>query len=1670
MKTTRTKKILSILLAVMMVVGTFPFTNITVNAAGVVQVTTWDELTDALQTAGSATIRLMNNINKTVEILPYQVFGDTVYDEIQVTVAGEKTLDMNGYSIEVDDRSNVAVWSGYYRTYQHCCHFNRTLVVIPADASLTIEGTDDTVFSYDGYALGSESYSGDQCYNPAYRDIFDVSGSLCINGGKFIAGSVNKKWTELEYYKDTIYTGYARRYINGTVANVKYGAKLVINAGTFYGHGKHIKGEYEDDCLTVLKYNRDSVIKYDSGSKVIVNGGSFIANGGANVFEGEGNLTIHCGNFKTDKNDKELGNFNKIPNIGLVEGVYEGTYGNLGIPDSAWKSAAAKMQIIKNGEIVSSYSQDLNETGGQSSGASLEVSIAPHISLNETVYLNGGIYNDYIISDGQTIDWNASTTDPLIAKVDYKPYYADTINLRNYTVNYHWRLYNSIEDFEYETTTTTNSLDISEATGDIYFKGVMSVSCTVEEKADNLLSQYHITSHADKFIVNTTRTPLDKTSLPGKDMKVNISYPDYSGSGSDIVINVLPTANDLKQNVNGSCTVRYEYTYRDLTSGKEFTDSLNNDEYALDWLDWGHVPISVTMIVYGSDGIAKRFTEDSWALKLPDIVPSGGDWNSDKTIFIANEGTPINLKAPIDVTNSAVPSDNILKNEICGWYKITYDEYGQPVYNQVGDGDSLFLIAVSKNGDYCYGAIDRNGDIVYSKPVKIQFSADGYSIKIDRFSDYNFCVNGSTGECVADATINATVGDLVSSTDVRWQLVRCPQGGEEFVNSTPIIGTGLSKKISKLFTSIASKRKNIIPGKYVFQAVVYKNSQYIAYSNTLTIFVDKISDFVEIANESGDIISGKTIEGSYVGTTMQLECVPGNNGNLPEFESINWSVESLVGTDVATINNEGVLTANKPGQVKVTAIATVANGHTPLTTNSQSVIINIPITEIEVTLDTPVIGGDPDKIASVPEDAPYKLVYRKDINWVSGIHPDTGLFYGTLVPELSVNIEPKDGYVFPARQLNINETVSDDYWWTYSDDISVIVNGEKYKFRNFEEKYTYGNTWDNVYGSFDVPQEIYFYWKWNRLRDKTHTYLNYVNLKTELPQVGDVKANLKPVCTNSGAIYSYGSGIYKVSGDYLNDNDISNDNAVSMTADETFQKGQIYRTGIYLTTNNNNNYTTHFAENVLLNVNGTRCNIQKLDGSTDLEGSDTAVAYLYFMPEASVQIISVLTINDLYEPLAFQQPISADDVNDFSSDYEIGDEVYVSRLVWFFDENYNNAFDEGEDSPEHFNANGSFVENKRYSVYLEVDPRDRDNDGKGDYFRFSYNFLIQINTETNGIDSFSGDQYGAVYKFPATKAPEYALMTDINEITFNMQKGESPEKQSVTFESMGTDEISAIYALVEDESILTVKKDGMSLELSPASDLEAGGYHTSVKVYIEESDYYYILPVIINVNNPGVKGIVTSGSGSKGQITVKLCKPGETSSIYSTIIKENNAEYSIPEVEEGAYNMIVTKAGHMPYCTTIEVNGKSVVHNVELQLFADTNCDGEVNAQDYQELINTILSDDHEQVETEEYDDLIHYDLVMDGYLDVLDAAVMALVVNGHKAIDKIYDIKKGDYDYDGSAFTKKDIILMENCLFDIAINSPKMTTAQKFAADLNYNGKIDNEDYDLVYQMYREL
>ena len=134
--------------------------------------------------------------------------------------------------------------------------------------------------------------------------------------------------------------------------------------------------------------------------------------------------------------------------------------------------------------------------------------------------------------------------------------------------------------------------------------------------------------------------------------------------------------------------------------------------------------------------------------------------------------------------------------------------------------------------------------------------------------------------------------------------------------------------------------------------------------------------------------------------------------------------------------------------------------------------------------------------------------------------------------------------------------------------------------------------------------------------------------------------------------------------------------------------------------------------------------------------------------------------------------------------------------------------------------------------------------------------------------------------------------------------------------------------------------------------------------------------------------------------------------------------------------------------------------NYSVSNIGDTNSDGTVDVNDYQAVVNKALADNHEQTGTASYDDIVKYDLDGDGYLDVIDASLMNLLINGHKTVD-VYAV--GDYDLNGKAFEEVDVLAMGDALQ----NNKPLSTYQKYACDLNADGKVDYDDLNTLTNMF---
>ena len=183
---------------------------------------------------------------------------------------------------------------------------------------------------------------------------------------------------------------------------------------------------------------------------------------------------------------------------------------------------------------------------------------------------------------------------------------------------------------------------------------------------------------------------------------------------------------------------------------------------------------------------------------------------------------------------------------------------------------------------------------------------------------------------------------------------------------------------------------------------------------------------------------------------------------------------------------------------------------------------------------------------------------------------------------------------------------------------------------------------------------------------------------------------------------------------------------------------------------------------------------------------------------------------------------------------------------------------------------------------------------------------------------------------------------------------------------------------------------------------------------------------------------------SSGEVAY-LLQSGNTEQVWG---QQSNIEGSLPILTDNELYKVVE----------VGETGNYSVANV-----GDTNGDGTVDVTDYQTLVNRALADDHGQIETASYDDIVKYDIDGNGYINVLDASIMDRMINGHIIVE-IYAV--GDYDLNGKAFEEADIKAIKH-----AIENPeKLATYKKYASDINGDGKLDENDLTVLTAKYGEV
>ncbi|MBO5064825.1 MAG: bacterial Ig-like domain-containing protein [Clostridia bacterium] len=217
------------------------------------------------------------------------------------------------------------------------------------------------------------------------------------------------------------------------------------------------------------------------------------------------------------------------------------------------------------------------------------------------------------------------------------------------------------------------------------------------------------------------------------------------------------------------------------------------------------------------------------------------------------------------------------------------------------------------------------------------------------------------------------------------------------------------------------------------------------------------------------------------------------------------------------------------------------------------------------------------------------------------------------------------------------------------------------------------------------------------------------------------------------------------------------------------------------------------------------------------------------------------------------------------------------------------------------------------------------------------------------------------------------------------------------------------------------------------------------------SNCYYLVNAATDGDNTVQNGV---GNSAKGAVTsdVSAQTQGKTIEEFAS----GEVAYLLQSTNtEPLWGQINNVYGSAP---EFDTTGKYAVHSVSgasvysLVDIGDIDADEDLDAQDYQQLVNRALTGD-----ALAFADMHVSDIDGDGALDAIDCSLMETMVSGNNS--KVHVYSKGDYDGDGVAFTEEDIAAIKKGI----INLDKLNTKQKYACDLNFDGIIDINDRDML-------
>ena len=1495
-------------------------------------------------------------------------------DFYALDVNGTKYLDLNGYTIDVDIGRGKLTEGDMFHVSK-----DATLVVCDSRGGGRIH--------YDrelSMAVGCESNGYSKWRLKCH--LFDVEGTMILNGGELDGGRSKEVWVTYSHEADEgggRYTGYARQQLYADGIKIRGNGSLLMNGGSVCGRGRS-----------------QAAIRAENNATVLINGGRVIGFGDADALRRSSNasITIRSGYFETRKIDKEHCG-QKDYSIAASDSHYvyrNGTYGDVGVTGEYCYDGAA-LSTGSHSATVTPPS-NVKSTYVQLSRPKSNI-YNPNIEGSGTVKLTG--YTTPYYTENNS--WGKLFEQQYLGTTGtgYTPYYIFAIYDKDGK-----RVSDEIVDVFTPGTQPGRTVKVSDfkAKGGgelkLDFLKPYTLRCTVSETLST--TQEYTASYYNEWSFMKDVVDMSGITIDGEVWQADSS----DGDTADFIMRPTVTNSTNFSHINSLDYGNFRFIY--YVDGQEVTEAekdihITSGSNASTITGWGQsffaslpegeqslrcefdfesngIPynLGMTRKVYVFPRIYATIGMGDYAMCENDTVTCPKSGSSYRYAYLR----PYTNKSFLTSAGKSVNSYVWQYRDGTEWQNITVKDSGEGYLATnvsgvtINEGDGT--LRTYRSGDYRVMMNHKNVTSYSAAPITVVGRTyDASAREVSLTANKDSTVYNETG-CTLTAKFNLNDANWESTfiAEVVLQRDGVPEGAwkglDLFNNGKEVkcqdLHYGYSNGNNRILFDSTGKATfdltqmkklanlgdaEFVPGTYRFMLKVpYKENgvkKYI-YSAPCTIQIDKRATGVDVMVGSENITNG----GGTTAASAPSYTMPGNtnilqlgyqpvqpNATIPSSPTVKWYVES--DREIATIEEStGKLTAHSPG----TALVRMDFSGSGLN-YTRYVKVIIPIEGFrmgEPNFGAAAAGGKTYETVEMPITSVrcYNGTWVENTNnkymsavviAVKGQSTGVGSIINQLTDTVQYNdkftatfeIKPKEGYQF----VLYTSYISGDSWYKKANSkvIQCSIPGDSSLdsaiFKGCEEGGEYYN------GSYVTPANATLYYAYEEpcLKDPTGgtIYLNTVFLTTDEPMEGDPR---------------YGGTLPS-----SNRNDMLN---VRINTIEN-----IFTAGGYP-------------------VLSSKSKVSKVP---DVTGTGTAYAPVLYADKDSAT--SAENPGSWYDVL-YDGSNPRPDADLMRQRYEAG--TYISELVI-------TAGVAADGTKYYFEPNTALVING-YKVQL-LYPSDNGTFSQADVYDdvYGYQFL-----------GYSPGELRATYYIVSDRQPAY------NTATVTLAAPVTGEKAAVASDAI----VTGVTRTGESEEIVNhgvyvrrltwfIDANGNGQldeneECTPENGLTADGRFLGGKTY---SVYFELavtegmgrlnneaftlkvndLEVPINTTAAqgvytfpeteivgyGVSGNVESFNSGTDPVTIQLIEQGASEAAYEVQVSGGTqsgnkftAPYAFSDVPTGTYTMKVMKKNHVTREYTVTVSTENVTQDVEIWLLGDVNGDGMINAKDKKVIYNHI--------------------------------------------------------------------------------------------------------------------